>query len=70
MGNNQTFTLEEMYNKLQLPPIPEGVMHDQFEKEVFYTLNFLRTKPGLIRQRLKAVKKKYKVKNSRYKERK
>lgn len=39
-----------------LPPIPKGTLTNLFEKEVFYTLNFLRTQPGLMRQRLKRVK--------------
>ena len=63
MGSSQSLTLEQMYQKFELPPIPAGVMENQFEKEAFYTLNFLRTQPGLMRQRLKRVKKKYHIKN-------
>jgi hypothetical protein len=70
MGNSQPYTLEEMYTKFKLPPIPKGVMETDFEREVFYTLNFLRTQPGLMRQRLKKVKRKYRIKRKLYKERK
>ena len=70
MGNKPTMTLEEMYFKFKLPSIPQGVMMSDFEKEVFYTLNFLRTQPGLMRQRLKRVTKKFKIKKKKLKERK
>ena len=62
MGSKPSMTLEEMYFKFKLPSIPPDVMMSDFEKEVFYTLNFLRTQPGLMRQRLKRVTKKYKIK--------
>lgn len=53
-----------------LPPIPKDTITNLFEKEVFYTLNFLRTQPGLMRQRLKTVKKKYGVSGKKYRDRK
>ena len=59
MGSTQSYSLEEMYDKFDMPPVPSEVMTDQFEREMFYTLNLLRTEPGLMSLRLKRVKKKF-----------
>ena len=59
MGSTQSYTLEEMYDKFDMPPVPSEVMTDKFEREMYYTLNLLRTEPGLMSLRLKTVKKKF-----------
>ncbi|CAI2375511.1 unnamed protein product [Moneuplotes crassus] len=75
MGNSNQVSIKKLYEKMStgensfLPQIPDGVMLSEFERDVFYTLNFLRTQPGLMIWRLGKVRKKFKISRKKYKDR-